>query len=92
MGPGRKARPDASGRSIDLQQVGGRQVAGKRPGATKTASPRSVALIAQGLRVSQTRAAREMRRRLISPIAVAASSRPGRAFTSTNATSRRAAR
>ena len=54
-------------------------------GATKTASPRRVRPAAQGLRDSQTRAARAIRRRLVALIAAAAASRSARALTSTKA-------
>ena len=58
---------------------------GRRPGATKTASPRRVRPAAQGLRASHTRAARAIRRRLVALIEIAATSRSARALTSTKA-------
>jgi hypothetical protein len=59
-------------------------VSEKRQGATKMASPRQVRGAAQGFE-SQLLAARETRRRLTKSIAVRASSRVGRTFTSTKA-------
>ena len=51
----------------------------------RRASPRSVRPAAHGFRVSQTRAARAIRRRLVALIAIAATSRSARALTSTKA-------
>ena len=71
--------------SVDLQEIGGGSVPGKAAGSDELRRPRCVMPAAHGFRVSHTRAARAIRRRLVAPIAIVTGPESARALTSTKA-------